>query len=213
MRPIKQVLSTRKYKAGYEIRTEVVDGEDFDGEDFKAKNAYTPSGDYIGPSKKAHRLCKTRGIKPELVDNSWSVCSIGFCEKDKKWYGWSYRHIYGFGIGSICEKGDSHYVPATFKELASDCHCRVDQDMCQANAGSEWDSPPTIQDAIAFHGEKYCEGKKLEDMGLIPVPGTQVLPVKCCSENCIFELGRGEWVAKTIEDAKQMAIDFTSGIS
>ena len=28
-----------------------------------------------------------------------------------------------------------------------------------------------------------------------------------------YELGRGEWVAKTMEDAKQMAIDFSEGVS
>ena len=82
--------------------------------------------------------------------------------------------------------------------------------MCEANMGSEWDRPSTMQDAIAFHGEKYCEGKKLEDMALMPVPGTQIPSVKCCPENCIYELGRGEWVAETLGDAKQMAKDFAS---
>lgn len=33
------------------------------------------------------------------------VCSIGFNEKEQKWYGWSHRAIFGFGIGSIVEEG------------------------------------------------------------------------------------------------------------
>ena len=101
------------------------------------KSAYTPEGWYIGLSKDAYRLCYVRGIKPELRTERHSVCSIGFCEKENKWYGWSHRAIYGFGIGSTCEKGDVHYAPR----------------------------------------------------------------------------GRGEWAAETMEDAKQMAMDFAEGVS
>ena len=35
-----------------------------------------------------------------------NVCSIGFSEKDNKWYGWSHRAIYGFKIGDVVKKGD-----------------------------------------------------------------------------------------------------------
>ena len=210
---IKQVLSTRKYKAGYEVRTELINGEEMGCEDFKKKSAYTPDGYYIGDSKLAYRLCKLRGIKPELVNNSWSVCSIGFCEREQKWYSWSHRAMYGFDIGSTCRKDHYHYVPATFEELASDCHCKEAENMCNANASSKWSNPPTLEDAVTFHGEEYCDGKELEEMALMPVPGTEILPVKCCPENCVFELGRGEWTAETLEDAKQMAIDFAFQVS
>lgn len=37
------------------------------------------------------------------------ACGVGFSEKEQKWYGWSHRAIYGFGIGSKCKKGDAHY--------------------------------------------------------------------------------------------------------
>ena len=33
------------------------------------------------------------------------------------------------------------------------------------------------------------------------------------SKHSITELGNGEWVAKTLEDAKQMATDFSKGVS
>ena len=36
-------------------------------------------------------------------------CGVGFSEKEQKWYGWSHRAIYGFGVGSKCKKGDAHY--------------------------------------------------------------------------------------------------------
>lgn len=37
--------------------------------------------------------------KPEKADPSHSNFSIGFSQKNNKWYGWSHRAIFGFGIG------------------------------------------------------------------------------------------------------------------
>ncbi len=95
----KKVLKTRNYKAGYVVRTELIDGEEFGCPDFEMKSAYTPTGDYIGNSKWGYRLCKKRGIRPEKARPDHNVCSIGFCEEKQKWYGWSHRAIYGFGVG------------------------------------------------------------------------------------------------------------------
>lgn len=55
-------------------------------------------GGYIGNAKMANFLAK-RGILPEKGYEDSEVCCIGFCEKEKKWYGWSHRAICGFGIG------------------------------------------------------------------------------------------------------------------
>lgn len=121
------ILSTRRYKAGYEVReelhktdfhAELLSGEaDEDTDELLklinteqvviVKSSYTPTGDYIGSKRNAHFLCSKRGIKPEKVDPSKNVCSIGFCEKEQKWYGWSHRAIFGFGIGSIVKEGNS----------------------------------------------------------------------------------------------------------
>lgn len=100
-----QVLSVRKYKAGYEIRTELWSHGDVDPP-VEMKAAYTPDGEYIGTSKWAHRLIVKRGIKPQKSKPSHSVCSIGFCAKEQKWYGWSHRAICGFGIGDVIKEGD-----------------------------------------------------------------------------------------------------------
>ncbi len=121
------VLATRKYKAGYVIRDEIhkTNFEAFPitdpdekgkeiidyinkhrGEHVIVKSAYTPYGNYIGDPKTAYYLIKKRGIKPELADPQNNVCSIGFCEKEQKWYGWSHRAIFGFGIDSVASKGD-----------------------------------------------------------------------------------------------------------
>jgi len=104
----KKVLRVRKYKAGYEVRTETWD---FGGQPVELRSAYTPSGDYIGDPKVARYLCVKRGIKPEKASPDDNVCSIGFCEKEQKWYGWSHRAICGFGIGDrVFEEdyGDEH---------------------------------------------------------------------------------------------------------
>ena len=119
------VLATRKYKAGYEVRdefhdvsfkAELLSKADRDTDELlqllntestiHVKSAYTPTGDYIGNKRMAHFLCSKKGIKPEKADPTKKVCSIGFCEKEQKWYGWSHRAIFGFGIGSEVEEGD-----------------------------------------------------------------------------------------------------------
>jgi len=103
---MRKVLSVRRYKAGYEVRQELVEGEEYECSDFEIKSAYTPSGDYIGDSKTAYRLCNMRGIVPEKAKDSHSVCSIGFSASKQKWFGWSHRALYGFGIGSVVKEGD-----------------------------------------------------------------------------------------------------------
>jgi len=100
-----KVLGIRNYKVGYQVRTEEHSVGD-DGEKVVVKFAHTvPGGDFVGNSLDAHRLFK-RGIKPEKADPSDSICSIGFCILQQKWYGWSHRAICGFGIGDVVKEGD-----------------------------------------------------------------------------------------------------------
>jgi len=101
----KKTLLIRKYKAGYEVRTELCT---FGADDstVTVKSAYTPNGEYIGNSKMAHFLIAKRGIKPERASLDHNVCSIGFCEREQKWFGWSHRAIYGFSIGDTVKDGD-----------------------------------------------------------------------------------------------------------
>ena len=133
---MRKILNIRFYKIGYEVREEVVDGKEFGCDDFTIKSSYNYNGDYIGDTKTAYRLCVKRGILPQKRTIKSNVCSIGYSQKDGKWYGWSHRAIFGFKIGSKCKKGHCHYTKS-----------------------------------------------------------------------------KGEWVAKTIEDAKQMAMDFSEGVS
>ena len=81
----------------------------------------TVDGSYIGDRRRAKYLRK-RGIKAQSMhsDGNGTAC-IGFCEKENKWYGWSHRAIYGFGIGSTVKKGDCGYQPNTVEELYAEC--------------------------------------------------------------------------------------------
>lgn len=109
MKEEKEIMGIRHYKAGYEVRTERVltHFEDMpEKHSIVMKSAYNPNGDCIGDSRTAYRLCVIRGIKPELIQKDHNVCSIGFSEKDGKWYGWSHRAIYGFEIGNMVKEGD-----------------------------------------------------------------------------------------------------------
>ena len=123
-------LSTRKYKAGYEVREEIHETNfeavpmevhviidkntqelmdfinDHRGEHVVVKTAYNPDGHYIGNPRIARFLIVKRGIKPELASPTNKVCSIGWCEKEQKWYGWSHRAIYGFSVGAVVKEGD-----------------------------------------------------------------------------------------------------------
>jgi hypothetical protein len=196
---IKEVLNVRRYKAGYEVREELRDGSDYGGEDFIKKVAYTPDGHYIGNSVWAYRLCKKRGIAPELRTPNSNVCSIGFCEQEQKWYGWSHRAIWGFGIGDTVKKGDCGYVPANPQELFDEL--------------IEWyhdaENLTIVSDGVQARSEIF---------ELIPVDkdnpeGELVSGASAGFTEHVFKTGRGEWTAVTLEDCRQMACDFAEGVS
>lgn len=96
---------TRKYKAGYWVYTGTWQ-LDMTDQKTPMRWAVTPAGDYIGSPKDAFFLCRTKGIKPEIRMPDSGGCSIGFCEREQKWYGWSHRAIHGFGVGDSVKEGD-----------------------------------------------------------------------------------------------------------
>jgi hypothetical protein len=59
--------------------------------------ALSKEGYYLGAPKWPNRLYRKYGIctfeKREATSN---VCSIGWSEREQKWYGWSHRAIAGF---------------------------------------------------------------------------------------------------------------------
>ncbi|KKM03374.1 hypothetical protein LCGC14_1775070 [marine sediment metagenome] len=192
----KKVLNVRKYKAGYEIREELIDGSEFGGEDFIMKTAYTTSGDYIGDPKRAYWLCKKCGIAPEKISPDHNVCSIGFCKKDKKWAGWSHRGMFMFGIGSKTKKGDCGFVHGNVLELFASFSDDEKARVVKVDA----DGITMRHDNVRQVPESPKIGEEVEWVPAEPSYQT-------------IEVGRGEWTAETLDEARLMAIDFAKGVS
>ena len=123
---------------------------------------------------------------------------VGFSPKDGKWYGWSHRAIYGFEIGSTCKKGDCHY------------HAANEEDEIEA-AIQFWSG----NNHINVTAEKIKDGEL--DVSWEYDNATPAKKLRGSISGVSWEydttLGKGEWVAETIADAKQMAQDFNAGVS
>lgn len=127
---------------------------------------------------------------------------VGFSPKENKWYGWTHRGICGFTIGSECKKGDCHYFPKnkddfleqTIEFWKEDCRENL-------NAIHTTDANGDKGVLITWVYDNTIPNKKLQN--------------RICSLFTQYpkQFGRGEWVAETMEDAKQMAIDYNRSIS
>jgi hypothetical protein len=100
-----EVLDAAEYAPGYTLETVLVSSRD-DGESFKMQRVMANAGGYVGEPDMARLLIQERGILPELSAPGKNVCAVGFCPKEQKWYGWSHRAIFGFGIGDVVGEGD-----------------------------------------------------------------------------------------------------------
>lgn len=200
-----EVLFQRKY-LGYLYRRELVDTSEFgDDENMEMVNCYSDfSGDWIGDSRTARLLCKKKGIRfIQKTDPDHCVCSIGFNPEEQKWYGWSHRAIFGFGIGSTVKKGDCGYVASTPQALFESITTEDDD-------GWAWQKPEDVE--IIEDGIKIRH-KMVKHTSEDPETGELLGFVDAGYNYQIIKCGKGEWVAETLEDAKQMAIDFAEGVS
>ena len=133
--------------------------------------------------------------------------SLGFNPIEKKWYGWSHRAIFGFGIGSTCKKGDCGYRPMNKQDFIESCvrfwnnenHLNV---RGKESRQQEYvDGPKELGILVEWEYDNTIPNKKLRGTtrnSFQPYPK---------------QWGIGEWEAKTLDDAKQMAIDFANGVS
>lgn len=123
---------------------------------------------------------------------------VGFSPMEGKWYGWSHRAIFGFKVGSTCNKGDCHYRAAN-----------LDDELEAAVVFWSGDNKTDVT-AEVIDGEIQVSWM-YDDL----TPNEKLRGTKggCGWSNDIANFGRGEWVAKTMEDAKQMAVDFNEGVS
>lgn len=166
------------------------------------RTAVNSSGNYIGDEDTAKYLCNERGIAPELASPSHGVCSVGFCEREQKWYGWSHRAIYGFGIGSTVKRGDCGYVPVgwdDFLEQAADFWRGDNHLFVTATRGVDDDGRDCAK--VAWEYDDKVPNKKLRG----GISGSIMYPPELW--------GKGEWTAGTLDEARQMAADFAESVS
>ena len=68
--------------------------------------AYNNDDKYIGTLEFLEMLIKEHGLSQIQSYGENDICSIAFCEKEQKWYGWSHRAIGAFGIGDEVKEND-----------------------------------------------------------------------------------------------------------
>lgn len=142
---------------------------------------------------------------------------VGFSPKDNKWYGWSHRAIYGFTIGSTCKKGDCHYRASTPEELIDE-HANFFADISPESVERHRAECQILDDRrgirILHTPVKLPVAKSLEEaISAINDPSALDEELLFKDDYTVIKCGRGEWTAKTMDDAKQMAIDFNEGVS
>lgn len=172
-------------------------------EEIRMISGYNSENQYIGNEGFARRLCDEKGIKPEFRTPDSGTCSIGFCEAENKWYGWSHRAIYGFGIGSTCKRGDCAYNAPNaeaYGQQVLDFFCDEECYLSKAH------TPHVNAD-----GERGVLVTSIysDDVPNEKLRGTQYRHFSQYPE----KFGRGEWVAETMAEAKEMACDFADSVS
>lgn len=158
-------------------------------------------GSYIGSEETAKCLVFEKGIAPQAITGN-DVASIGFSEKEQKWFGWSHRAIAGFGVGSTVSKGDCAFVPKDWDDLI-ECAVRFRSDDWYEDVSGIRTSDKDGQPCVRVNW-RYSDNTPSEE--LRGTPGyVEEYPPKTW--------GRGEWTAASLDDAKQMATDFAQDVS
>ena len=158
-------------------------------------------GDYItleGMEDKLNHIIKF-GIT-DFVASTWEAgkpINMGYNPIEEKWYGWSHRALFGFKVGSECKRGDCHYRS-------------VDKDDFLIDMIRFW-----TEDAhINVHGEHKDDGVYIEWEYSHSIPNEKLRgQISGSHQQYPDSYGKGEWTAKTMADARQMAIDFANEIA
>jgi hypothetical protein len=182
---IKDSKIVRRFKCGYNVHEEVWD--DHVNGPVNMRVAYTPKGEFIGSIEDANILCKKLGIKPQKINKNYQCCNIGFSERYQKWYGWSYhRVITEFGVGS-----------------------KITKDSCGYRAST----PEGLYEQYTRIGENGCRRFDLDDVKITKT-GIRVTTYSANTKptHHYITCGKGEWEAKTLADAKVMAIAYAKSI-
>lgn len=149
--------------------------------------------------------------------------NLGWSEVQQKWYGWSHRAIFGFGIGDTVEPGHCAYVADTPEGLI-ESHARffgdlddprhADEERAQL-AREECQILPDRSGIRILHAPMVLPmAESIEDALDHIVAGTEPEAAMIGEDAVsIVKCGRGTWTAETLDDAKQMALDFAAGVA
>ena len=141
----------------------------------------------------------------------------GWSEKEQKWYGWSHRAIFGFGIGSKVSRGDCGYradTPEGLIESRAEFWSDIGPERAQ-QARDECQILPDRSGIRVLHAPMMLPmADSMEAVVRAIEIGELPEPVMVGEDSVeVIKCGRGEWTAHTLEDAKQMALDFAEGVA
>lgn len=188
---------------------------------------------YVGDLDQMNWLIKcgiTEQLQPASGDHS-CTCSIGFNPTEQKYFGWSHRASYGFGIGSKVKFGDCAYKPKDIEDFN-----RYLLDFWSVDDGvwRECENETVTCTTILVSIDSNTVDPQIEtvsQIAAIVAPDCQNLKLgTLLTTKTIFrgadrefmhadfneypdQFGKGEWIAETLEDAKEMAKDFAEGVS
>jgi hypothetical protein len=218
-----KVLEVTKLSFGCELRREIVRSpayiasSDDDSEetfeildalnagpsDFHRVAGYSADGTYIGDEKTTRYIVLDRKIAPEKATPDSNICSIGWCDFERKWFGWSHRAMCGFEVGSTVKYGDCAYEAPDaniFGQGILDFFC--DDDWYEDRNHRPHVNADGVRGVLI--GARYNDKVPNEKLRGTLYSHFSPYPEKW---------GRGEWVAKTLGDAKEMAIAFAESVS
>jgi hypothetical protein len=169
--------------------------------DFYPSSEYTPAN--LEELNKRENTKNLLRYNHEFIPflNKAKVCSIGWSPSQQKWYGWSHRAINSFTIGSRVERNSPAFVPPNKQEAIK-------------SSIEFWSGD--YKEKIRFLKDETrngVDGFWIEFLHSDSVPNEK-LRGKTASYWCEYPevWGNGEWTAESLEDAKQMAIDFAEGV-
>jgi hypothetical protein len=129
------------------------------------------------------------------------ISGLGFNPTEQKWYGWSHRAIYGYGIGSECTMRSIGYRPENKEAFIK--HLKSLDERLNPNHKCTYDIREEgvfVKSEFLGYPEDKSQDKFIGDMNI----ELHRYPKKW---------GRGEWTAKTLEESKLMAESFAEGVS
>lgn len=159
---------------------------------------------FVGLEKDLEYLMK-RGISEQIQSpNGGRVACIGFNPIEQKWYGWSHRAIFGFGVGSECKKGSCQFQSSNEEEFKEWCLGFWADDLSHASNDKKSEIAERDGEKGVLVSYTYDDKVPNEKLRGTPYEHFTAFPEKW---------GKGEWTAKTLDEAKQMATDFANGVS